>query len=295
MTNSSQTFNSFQDKWNNNKDLAFTETLRAGSEIQDWIINRNGFATIDAFQHWLFPRTRILDAGCGNGRVSALLRQNAQPSAQIVGIDLTAAHVAEENLAGEENISFFQKDLLGDLSDLGKFGLIYCQEVLHHTSDPLGAFLNLCNLLDKDGEIAIYVYKIKAPIREYADDYVREIISALPYDEAIDAMNGLTELGKVLSELDIKIEVPDVDVLGIEKGNYDIQRFIYHFFLKCFWNPDLTFEANSAINYDWYHPQLCSRHTLAEIEGWYEHANLEIVHRNVDHYGITLRGKKLIG
>jgi len=292
MNDSHQTFTSFHDKWANNKELAFAETLRAGSDIQDWIINRNGFATIDAFQDWLSSPSRILDAGCGNGRVTALLRQFAKPSAQIVGFDLTSAQVAKENLSGAENVSFFQKNLLDDLSDLGTFDLIYCQEVLHHTTDPFGSFMNLCKLLDDNGEIAIYVYKKKAPVREYADDYVREMVSSLPYDEAMAVTDQITELGKALSALDTDVEVPDVEILGIEGGNYDVQRFIYHFFLKCFWNPDLTFEANSAINYDWYHPQLCSRHTLAEIEGWYQQAGLEIIHRNVDHYGITIRGKK---
>jgi hypothetical protein len=51
-------------------------------------------------------------------------------------------------------------------------------------------------------------------------------------------------------------------------------------------------EANAAINYDWYHPQLCSRHTLEEVENWFEKANLSVVHRNVDPYGITVRGFK---
>jgi hypothetical protein len=79
-------------------------------------------------------------------------------------------------------------------------------------------------------------------------------------------------------------------VLGIEAGEYDVQRLIYHFFLKCFWNPDLEFEANAAINYDWYHPQLCSRHTVEEVRSWFDAAELTVVHSLVDHYGITMRG-----
>jgi SAM-dependent methyltransferase len=292
MSDSEQTYRSFKDKWEQNRTLAFSETLREGSEIYNWILSRNGFATSVDFRNWLSSRARILDAGCGNGRVTALLRQHAPVTAEIVGIDLTAAEVASENLRGLDRVRVKQKDLLGDLSDLGKFDLIYCQEVLHHTSDPRGAFLNLCERLADRGEIAIYVYKLKAPLREYADDFVRERISELSYEDALIAMKEVTEFGRALSDLNAKVKVPQVKVLGIDAGEYEVQRLIYHFFLKCFWNPSLSFEENAAINYDWYHPQLCTRHTLEEIEGWFADAGLDVIHRCVDHYGITMRGIK---
>lgn len=292
MSNVQQTYVSFKDKWEQNKGLAFAETLKPGSDIFDWILTRNGVSTPSAFSDWLNPKQRILDAGCGNGRVTALLQRYASPSASIFGIDLTAASVAAENLKDLQNVVISKRDLLGDLKDLGLFDLIYCQEVLHHTADPEGAFRNLCQLLEPKGEIAIYVYKKKAPIREYADDLVRDAISLLPYETAKSEMREITELGKVLTELGVKVTVPEVKALGIEAGEYDIQRFIYHFFLKCFWNPELSMEDNVAINYDWYHPQLCTRHTLDEVEKWFFDAGLNVIHSHVDHYGITVRGMK---
>jgi 2-polyprenyl-3-methyl-5-hydroxy-6-metoxy-1,4-benzoquinol methylase len=289
MQSNEQTRISFRDKWEQNKTLAFSETLKEGSDIFNWILSRNGFSETNLFKDWLSSRHRILDAGCGNGRVTALLDRYAPDESEILGIDLTSAEVASENLKKISRVSISKKDLLEDITDLGKFDLIYCQEVLHHTSNPKNAFLNLCQSLNDNGEIAIYVYKKKAPIREYADDYIREQISHLPYEQALSSMTELTELSRVLSELG-KVTVPNVSVLGIEAGEYDIQRFIYHFFLKCFWNPSLSFQENAAINYDWYHPQLCTRHTLEEIEIWFHDAGLEIVHSYVDHYGITMRG-----
>jgi hypothetical protein len=61
--------------------------------------------------------------------------------------------------------------------------------------------------------------------------------------------------------------------------------------MKCFWNPNLTFQENVAINYDWYHPQIATRHRLEEVREWFWQAKLKIVHENVDFYGITVRGK----
>ena len=292
MKTTQQTLTSFRDKWEQNRNLAFSETLKEGSDIFNWILNRNGFSSTVEFRQWLSGRTRVLDAGCGNGRVTALLKRYAPPSVDILAIDLVAGDVARENLAGLDRVTVLQKDLLGNLSSLGHFDLIYCQEVLHHTEDPRGAFLNLCQCLGEKGEIAIYVYKKKAPLREYADDYIRDQISGLPYEQALDSMKAVTELGRALSYLNVKVRVPDVQVLGIEAGEYEVQRFIYHYFLKCFWNPSLSFDENAAINYDWYHPQLCTRHTLEEVESWFADAGLEIIHCCVDYYGITVRGIK---
>jgi len=291
MKSTDQTATSFRDKWANNTQLAFSETLREGSDIFQWILERNGFPTAGDFRDWLSRRSRILDAGCGNGRVTALLRNYSDPETEIVGIDLTAAEVARQNLKSACRVQIAEADLLSDLSGFGLFDLIYCQEVLHHTAEPKRAFLNLCTLLKSGGEIAIYVYKIKAPMREYADDFIRDKISGLPYEESLESMRQITRLGESLSSLVGKVKLPSVDLLGIEAGEYEVQRFLYHFFLKCFWNPSLSFEENVAINYDWYHPQICTRHTIEEVETWFADARLDIIHRCVDHYGITVRGR----
>lgn len=291
-----KTVETFRTKWEQNRRLAFEETLREGSDIFSWILRRNGFGSAEEMKAYLKEKHRILDAGCGNGRVTALLRRYAPKEAGIVAVDIVSTEIARENLkvcGFSEGVHFSEKDLLGDLSDLGKFDFIYCQEVLHHLPDPEQAFRNLCGILSAGGEIAIYVYKQKAPVREFVDDHVRGKVSNLDYPEAIRVCEQITELGKVLSERGISLKVPRVDVLGIEEGEYDLQRFIYHFFMKCFWNPDLTFQENAAVNFDWYHPQIASRHTLEEVRQWFLNAQLDIVHERVDFYGITIRGKSV--
>ncbi len=289
---SNSTIESFRAKWENNPSLAFAETLREGSEILDWILRRNGFTDKSALQGYLKCKQRILDAGCGNGRVTALLRENSPDDSKIVAIDVSSSLVAKRNLSGYKNIRVYKRNILGHLKGLGQFDFIYCQEVLHHVSVPLDAFLNLSSLLAPHGEIAIYVYRIKAPIREFVDDYIRQKVTRLPYREAIEVCKDIAKIGQTLSQLNIKITVPQIDVIGVEAGEYDIQRFLYHFFMKCFWNPDLTFDENAAINYDWYHPQVAARFTLEEVREWFSHARLSIVQEHVDPYGITMRGRR---
>jgi SAM-dependent methyltransferase len=284
---------SFKDKWDNNPSLAFAATITEGSDIYRWVLERNGFADTNALKGFLAGKRRVLDAGCGNGRVTALLRRlSSAESTEVVGIDLVAADIARANLAHERNVRFEKRDLLGDLSGLGEFDFIYCQEVLHHTADPVKGFRNLCALLEPGGEIAIYVYRKKAPGREFVDDFIRDRIAHLPYEEAREVSRQITELGRALSASGAKVTVPAVEMLGIEAGEYDLQRFVYHFFAKCFWSPELSFDDNVAINYDWYHPQLCSRHTLPEVEQWFAMAGLDVVHRFTDFYGITVRGRR---
>jgi SAM-dependent methyltransferase len=286
------TARSFHDKWHENPDLAFRATLTPGSDIQTWILTRNGWNTPEGLTAYLSDRGRILDAGCGNGRVTALLADQAREDAEVVGVDLTAADVARENLAALPNVAIHAGDLLGDLGALGRFDFVYCQEVLHHTRDPAAAFGNVASLLRPGGEYAVYVYRLKAPVREFTDDHVRAAIADLPYEEALEVSRRIAAVGRELADLRAEITVPEIDQLGIEAGTYDVQRFVYNFFMKCFWSDELESEANAAINYDWYHPQDCSRHTLEEVRGWFSNADLEVVHEHVDPYGITVRGRR---
>ena len=129
-------------------------------------------------------------------------------------------------------------------------------------------------------------------MREFVDDYVRGRVAGLPYEEAMQLCREVTQLGRALAENGATLRVPAVPALGIDAGEYPVQRFVYHFFMKCFWNPELSFEDNVAINYDWYHPVLASRHTPEEVAGWFADAGLRVVQTCVDFYGITMRGAR---
>ena len=106
--------NTFKDKWEHNKGLAFEETLRQGSDIHSWILERNGFRSGEEMIEYLKDKRRILDAGCGNGRVTALLRKYAPDTTEIVGVDLISTEIARENLDLfhlSHNVRFFEGDL----------------------------------------------------------------------------------------------------------------------------------------------------------------------------------------
>lgn len=286
-----QTRRSFAEKWERNPDLVVKQTLDPASHVQAWILERNGYASPDAARAALSGFRRILDAGCGNGRVTALLASLA-PAARVLGVDLIDPAIPRANAGGFPNVSFARADLSRPMPELGRFDFIYCQEVLHHTPDPEAAFGNLVDLLERPGRIAVYVYGKKAPAREYMDDYVRDRIAMLPYEEAMAVARQITRLGRALADVTGEIEVEDIPVLGIRRGRYTPQRLLYNFFLKCYWNDALDDEENAVVNYDWYHPQLCSRHTLPEVRGWFERRGLAVTRAYEDPYGVTVHGDK---
>jgi SAM-dependent methyltransferase len=293
MVDKGQTKESFAKKWESSSQYQTGGSAEFDADTLNWLHTRNGFANLADFGNYISQFKVILDAGCGNGRILGLMRDLVSDSTALYGLDFAAADIARVNL--EKKVSeIFDADLTdkSTLEHIPRADFIYCQEVLHHTSDPALSFANLVNLLASGGEIAIYVYKQKAPVREFTDDFVRSLISDLSYEDAMNLTMDFAMFGKALSDLNISVRVPELRLLGIEAGTYPVQRLLYHFFVKCYWNPELSYEENNMVNFDWYHPSLCSRHTVEEVHEWFAINELEILHSYVDEYGITVRGKK---
>ena len=102
--------------------------------------------------------------------------------------------------------------------------------------------------------------------------------SCLMIIELWDMSKQLTVLGKNLSDLNVSVEVPDIPSLGLKGGTYDIQRFIYWNFLKCFWNEHLGEETSVVTNYDWYSPSNARRYSEKEVRDLVEANGLKIEH-----------------
>jgi SAM-dependent methyltransferase len=287
-----QTNESFRQKWTEGSGAFLETTLDENSEIFKWITGRNGFKSAVEFTEWLSQRTRILDAGCGNGRITNLLRKYSNSSTEIVAVDFASHQIAANNFSHLSNTTFLYADLMETLGNLGAYDLIYCQEVLHHTQDPKRAFANLVELLAPNGEIAVYVYKKKSEVREFSDDFIRSQIEGLSFEQAKVAISQITNFAKEVSEIQGTFRFPGIPILGIKESKQSIHRYIYNNIFKNFWNDDLTYEENFLINFDWYHPSICSRHTIAEIISWFKAANLHILHSLEDDYGITVRASK---
>jgi len=101
-------------------------------------------------------------------------------------------------------------------------------------------------------------------------------------------------LGRSLTKLKKKIIIPnDIPILGIKSGTYDVQRFIYWHFLKCFWDPSNNFERSIGMNFDWYSPKYAYRHTPLEVKKWFKESKLRITYFKEIESGISISGKNM--
>jgi SAM-dependent methyltransferase len=176
------------------------------------------------------------------------------------------------------------------------FDVIVSNGVLHHTESTKLAIRNVVAKLKEGGRFLFYIYKKKAPLREFSDDYIRAKISDLPPDIAWEKMRSITSLAKSLHEQSIKVTIPeDVALLGIKKGEYDLQRFFYQFFFKCFWKQEFGFEDSNMINFDWYYPKYAWRHTEDEIRAWCDEFGLRVnyVKENESGFGCLVTKQRL--
>ena len=113
--------------------------------------------------------------------------------------------------------------------------------------------------------MALYVYKKKGLPRELLDEYFITEKKDLSYNEREMLSEQLTILGKTLSDLKCIINVPDIPALNIKGGDYDLQRFIYWNFIKCYWNDEQGFDMSKSTNVDWYTPAIAYRYTKEEF------------------------------
>ncbi len=289
-----QTQHSFGFKWQQRNTY---DSPQVHLTAQQWLVQRYGFDSIEQMQNFFAQRRRILDAGCGSGFSSSLWMTptwHEESQVEWFGVDISVAiDVAQERLGLIARTNFIQADILQLPFREQSFDTIFSEGVLHHTPSTEAALKSLTVCLEPGGEILFYVYCKKAPIREFTDDYIRDIVSALAPEDAWNALQPLTKLGQTLAELHAEVEVPeDIPYLGIRAGRYDVQRLIYWHFAKLFWNEAHSFEENNHVNFDWYHPKYAHRHTEEEIQRWCDEAGLTIIHFDVQESGYTVRAIK---
>jgi arsenite methyltransferase len=138
------------------------------------------------------------------------------------------------------------------------------------------------------------VYRKKGPIREFTDDYLRAKLAGMPLDEAWNALRPLTELGKLLGDLDVEVDVPEaIPLLEIPAGRINLQRLFYWHVCKAFYSSDLSLEEMNHVNFDWYAPSNARRHTPEEVRQWCAVAGLETIREVVEEAGITVVARKV--
>jgi SAM-dependent methyltransferase len=231
----------------------------------DWYLKLYGFDDEKSLAKFLQSKKVILDAGCGLGYKAAWFAQLA-PLSTVIGMDYAdTSRLAAKNYTHISNLFFVKGDIASSGLKVSSIDYVNCDQVIMHTENPDKTFAHLASLLTPTGEFACYVYSKKALPRELVDDYFRKFVHNYSKEEIWELSKQLTVLGKTLSELNVKFTSPDIPLLGIKGGEYDIQRFIYWNFLKCFWKEDWGGELCDATNFDWYSPSNAKRFSEKEF------------------------------
>ena len=261
--NQSQTKDIFSDKWEE-----FDKYEKADELYKfqyDWFFSLYGFSNEVDLKNYLTDKSIIVDTGCGLGYKAKWLAELA-PNATVIGIDISeACKIASRNYANISNLFFLQADIANTGLKENIVDFMLCDQVIMHTENPEKTFEHLAKCTKKEGEFGCYFYAKKALPREMIDDYFRTQTHNISNEEMWKFSTQLTELGKALSQLNIKFISPDIPLLGIKGGEYDIQRFIYWNFLKCFWRDEWGFELSMSTNYDWYAPSNAKRFSKEEV------------------------------
>jgi len=284
----SQTSESFGYKWNRQTDWG----LKPENQAVVWSTWKDFFGwSGPADLKPLLEGTIMLEAGCSSG---SAMKQFAEWPAELVAVDISnAIDACQKNFGGLPHVSFVQSDLNRLPFRDNVFDVVWSHGVLHHTPDTRESAAALVRHLKHGGLFICYIYRRKGPIREFVDDYLRDQWAPLPPADAWERAEALTELARSLAHLDTNVVIErDVPDLGITRGTFPIQRFVYQHVMKCFWNDGLSFDDNVNVNFDWYHPRYAHRHTVDEVRGWLPDLGLSEIALRESDSGISVVARK---
>jgi len=131
-------------------------------------LSKEGFIFLKYLKQWLEATdrkkkqyARIIDIGCGTGHTVLEIAKHF-PEHQFLGIDNSEQSLSiARNRAKQlnvRNIRFQKENIEGSLSDLGRFDIILCLGVLHHTKNLTTILQRIVQLLREDGHIFLWFY-----------------------------------------------------------------------------------------------------------------------------------------
>ncbi|MCG8422617.1 MAG: class I SAM-dependent methyltransferase [Proteobacteria bacterium] len=288
-----QTGRSFGFKWHQRDTF---ESEAALARTRTWLRERYGDIANAPWWSEYGGHPLVLDAGCGAGLSSLELFGERLARVRYLGVDISDAVDVARTRFEERGIeaAFLQADLTELPLRERSVDVVFSEGVLHHTDSTRQALTSLARLLAPNGRFLFYVYRKKGPIREFADDYIRDKLRDMTPQDAWQALKPLTEFGAMLGDLDLDIDVPTaIDILDIPAGKLPLQRFFYWHIFKAFYRPEMSFDELHHINFDWYAPSNAHRQTPEEVRAWCRDAGLVVDHEVVEEAGITVIARRV--
>jgi SAM-dependent methyltransferase/uncharacterized protein YbaR (Trm112 family) len=198
---------------------------------------RNFFDRLGISPEELAGKT-ILDAGCGDGFLLSIL---GQFSARVVGIDINSAiAIPHRRCRDFSNVAIIQADILTPPFSLESFDYVWCEGVLVCTDEPQKAFRALSDLVKPGGRLYVWVYP----------------------SERLSIYQRIRDLLRVAHHLPRPLLLPLCYVLAIPLAL--AQRLLAR-------RERIESVQTIAFGlFDNLSPRVQSRHSVAEVRGWFE-------------------------
>jgi len=272
------------DQYIKSREVAFSAILGVNTIMEAFSLFKDGMS--------------CLDVGCGLAFSESLFNPNPKCNRFAVDIAHEAVEVAYEQTKEMENVFVAQADLLSMPFGKGFFDIIFSDGVIHHTRNSEKSFATLCSHLKIGGLIGIYVYNVKPFIRELVDEHLRRGTKWMSFISCMAFSEQIAKLGRSFKAFKEPLVIKeDIPLLDIKRGRYDLQKFIYDYFLKCFYNEDFGIEASILCNFDYYFPRYASHHTQQEVQHWFNANGIDEVKfiqpKGWEHSGYFASGRKV--
>jgi 2-polyprenyl-3-methyl-5-hydroxy-6-metoxy-1,4-benzoquinol methylase len=194
----------------------------------------NSYATPNYLRHQAVvdpATTTVLDVGCGTGDTTLALAL-ANPGAQVVGMDLSAASVeiARQRIAhhGIPNVEF-QALSLTDLPQLGMmFDYINCEEVLY-LMDPRVGLQAMGSVLKPQGIIRSNLHsKLQREPFFRAQELFRYMGLMDSNPEALEIEIVVSTFQALKSSVNLKTRTWKEDLAGADNGSQILMNYLFH-------------------------------------------------------------------
>lgn len=292
-----QTAQSFGEKWHEKRSKILGFTKQDVKDLKEQFIFMLGCDTESQLRNLFKNAKRTLNAGCGVAWPEYLFNYNPNTERHCIDISLSV-ELAYKKTKEFKNVVVSQASIFELPYPDKVFDIIYSDGVIHHTHNPKSALRHLIKKLALGGIIGIYIYCKKPFLREMADRVIREITTRMDYNECMRFSKKMSKLGMAFSKIKQPLIIKeDIDLLNIKKGKYNLHKFIYDHFLKCWFNPKQDLAFADLVNLDWYHPYHASHHTKEEVISWFRQIGVQnlkcIQPRGWEYSGYFISGRMM--
>ena len=252
------------------------------------------FPKLNKYVDLIKKDSTVVELGCGVGGSSLACLEKKFKTLKYFGFDISnGIYLAQKRFEKKSINSYFFKTDINELKPISFADLVISFGVIQHTGDIPKAIGVISKFLKKGSYAIFNAYKKAPPLRYFSDNYIHDQIKKAKPGEALKELKNLTKFGIDLANSKAKIKVREnVKLLGIKKGNYNIQTFFFDYIFKTYFHKNETFRRLLHLNSDWYYPENRNQITPDNFYNIIEKNRMKILEKKITGTFISVICKK---